>query len=145
MKSYPRLTLLLLLLSFAMATPVFAQSPVCTFLSQSGAASFKINQENFTLFLSDKGQIADFNINAKGRVDYDLNGRLRSIGAVGVDYDLDNRIRKIGATSISYNLDNQVSQIGSLRISYNLNNQITGIGSTRISYDFNNRVSSIGD
>jgi hypothetical protein len=146
MKLSTLLTAILLILSAALKAPAQTQNPVSVSVSQDGKASFRIRQDDFTIYISDAGQILDYYIHSRGRIDYDLNGRLRSIGNVGIDYDLDNRIRKIGNSGISYDLDNRIREIGSLRIWYNINSQITSIGSTRVSYDLlSGRIRSIDE
>ncbi|MDO7846062.1 hypothetical protein Q5H92_06830 [Hymenobacter sp. M29] len=143
MKPATLFAIILFGLATALTAPARAQNPVSASVSQSGKVSFRIRQEDFTIYLSDAGQLLDYYINGKGRIDYDLNGRLRSIGSVGIEYDLNDRIRRIGSSAISYDLSDRIREVGSLRIRYNLNDQITEIGNTRISYDLNGRVSNI--
>jgi hypothetical protein len=143
MKPTALLTIVLFTLSAAISGSVFAQAQVLVNVSQSGKTSFRINQEDFTMYVSEAGQLVDYSINGRGDVDYDLNGRLRGVGKVALDYDLDSRLRKIGSAAISYDLDGRITQIGQLGISYNLNSQITNIGNTHVSYNLNGRVSRV--
>lgn len=124
--------------------PAKAQNGVSAVISQSGKTSFKIQRAAFCIYLSDKGQIEDYSLNAQGRVSYDLKGRLESAGSTTVSYDLNNRIERIGNETISYDLHNRIEQIGAARISYDLHNRIEQIGSVRISYDLHGRVDYVG-
>ena len=143
MKSQFRFLIFLFALSCTFSAPAFAQNQVLVMVSQSGKTSFRINEKDFALYLSETGQLLDYSINGYGDIDYDLNGRLRSIGSVAIDYDLDNRIRKIGAAAISYDLESRIKQVGQLLITYNLNNQITNIGNTHVGYNLNGRVTRL--
>ena len=77
--------------------------PVVSF----GQISFECENYKFTVYEDDTP--LKFNFMAGDDIDYDYQGRVRSIGNVDVDYDYQGRIESIGGMNIEYDYNGRLS------------------------------------
>ena len=72
-----------------------------------GQISFECENYKFTVYEDDTP--LKYNFMAGDDIDYDYQGRVRSIGNVDVDYDYQGRIESIGGMNIEYDYNGRLS------------------------------------
>ena len=78
-------------------------------------------------------------------VDYNSNGRIRTIGGARLRYFNNNRIRTIDGIDFRYSRNGRLERIGSTEIDYSSRGRLRRIEDVGFDYDRNNILESIDD
>lgn len=78
-------------------------------------------------------------------VDYDANGKIRSIGNVRLRYFNSDRIRSIGDVDFRYSRNGHLDRIGNTEFDYSSRGRLRRIEDVRFDYDRDDILESIDD
>lgn len=132
----------LLLIGFSLVAPVSSQAQQIprVFVTQTGEVQFKVDGAVYSVVISREGRLIGYSIANSGDFDYDIHGRLASVGDVEISYDIHGRIDEIASDEIGYDIHGRIDEIGDVSISYDIHNRLTRLGSVEVSYDLDGKI-----
>ena len=89
-----------------------------------GQISFECENYKFTVYEDDTP--LKYNFMAGDDIDYDYQGRVKSIGDLDIDYDYQGRVESIGNVDVDYDYQGRIESIGGMNIEYDYNGRLSG-------------------
>lgn len=131
------------------------------YLSQNGKYVISFYTRDFSLNISQTGQLSDLSVVQSGKVsnasisrvsrvgnlsvNYNEKGQMNGINDVAIDYGGDGKVSRIGDIPITYTYDGLIDKVGDVKIFYNTNGSVYLIDHYKVSYNYDGVVTNIDD
>ncbi len=105
--------------------------------------SFEIKGK-VVIYINKASEIA-FGVVTGGKVSFNKDGRIKSVGSAKVFYNKDDKVKSISGTTIFYDKNGKVKSIGGKSFSINKEGQLNYIGSAKITYNKEGKIIRTGN